>query len=119
MEAYRSELYTFTQRWQGKPSTPKTVHQVFEQDEEVGRRVTEVLQKRDQIPSNKTLRTGVFSQLLEECSKKPGGLHRYLHFVEKDHERYASEFQAFKEIMNNFDRDNSLLPRIPSDNMNQ
>lgn len=94
LEAYRSELYTFNLRWRREPSAPKTVRQVIKQDEEVWRRVTEVLQKRGQIPFNKTLRTGVFSQLFEEDSNKLGGLDRYLHLVEEDHERYASEFQA-------------------------
>ena len=71
------------------------------------------------MSSNKTLRKGVLSQLFEEYSNNPGGLDRYLHLVEKDYERYACEFQAFKEIMNTFDRDNGLLPRVPSNNVSQ
>ena len=71
------------------------------------------------MSSNKTLRKGVLSQLFEEYSNKPDGLDRYFHLVEKDHERYACEFQAFKEIMNTFDQDNGLLPQVPSDNVSQ
>ena len=119
VEAYKSALYTFNMRWKGEPSAPKKVRQVFKQDEEIRRRVTQVLQERGQMSSNKTLRKRVLSQLFEEYSNKPCGLDRYLHLVEMDHDRYACKFQAFKETMNTFDRDNGLLPRVPFNTVSQ
>lgn len=69
LESYRNRLRMFNERWNGEPSAPKTVLQLFKLDEDVGNRVTQKLQERGQVSSNKTLRNAVYSQMFEEDRK--------------------------------------------------
>lgn len=109
LETYRNGLQLFKERWVGEPPASRTIRQVFKQDEEVGNRVTAILQERGQVPTNKTLRVAVFAELFGEASIKLGGLDRFTHLVEKDQERYARELKEFKEKMLQFDRDTGLV----------
>lgn len=116
VESYRNRMQLFVERGRGEPSAPKTVRQIFKKDEDVGKEVTQLLLSRGQVPSDKTLRSKVYAQLFEDATNKPGGLDRFLHLVEKDHERYSRELKWFKEKRREFDRRNGLLPiDIPSD----
>lgn len=110
LESYKSNLRMFNERWSGEPSTPKTVRQIFKQHEDVGRTVTQILHERGKDTSNRSLRTPQYSKLFEEASNQPGGLDRYLHLVEKDHERYARDLKQFKDKMVKFDHDHGLTP---------
>lgn len=52
----------------------------------------------------------IVSRLFDEASNKPCGLDRFLHLVEKDHERHAKDYKNFEKKLRQFDENNDLLP---------
>lgn len=107
---YQNQLQTYIQRGTEEPSGVMTLRQAFKKDAEIANQATRILQERGESVSNKVLRSAVIAKLFAEASSKPGGLDRFLHAVERDHERYAEELKVFKETVKQFDREHGLLP---------
>lgn len=66
---------------------------------------------RENGPGPSALKTKLLAKLFDEAEKRPGGLDRFLHQVERDHERYSKEMKEFRRKLEEFDRDHGLLPR--------
>lgn len=49
------------------------------------------------VESDIKMKARIAFQLFDKAALKPGGLDRFMYFVEKDTERYAREHKLFKE----------------------
>ena len=94
MEKYQNDMRTFIERGKGEPDAPKTIRQVLKADEGVRSHVERLLEKSG--TRAKGAKTKLFNKLFEELENQPGGLDKFQHLLEKDHERYAVELRAFK-----------------------
>lgn len=111
LEGYRNEMRIYSERENGSPIAPRTVRQLYKQDQGV-------LEKVDAIMSNhsvseadaRRLRKRTITQLFEEAENSPGALDRFYVLAEMDHERYARDLTEFKRVQRQFDQERGLLP---------
>lgn len=108
LDKYKNSLQEYIQRYSNEPSAPMSVRQAFKKDPAVIEQVAQIM--RDQGPGPRDLKNKLINKLFNEAEKKPGGLDRFLHLVEKDLERFAKVTKEFENELQIFDRDHGLLP---------
>lgn len=97
-------------RWNRQSDPRRTIRQVLERDKGILRHATEILQS--QIPSRMAVPRNhiskVIAKLFDDAEKTAGGLDRFLHLVEKDHEKDSRELKEFKAKLQTFDEDHQI-----------
>lgn len=108
---YREDIRMHVERESGHPPAPKTLRQVFKEDDNI-------LAKADSILSHhsvsgqtaKALKAKTLAELFQEAENTPGGMDRFYPLVEKDQERYSKELKEFKKKQEDYDKDHGLFP---------
>lgn len=109
LETYKNDLQIYIERYRNEPSPPQTIRQVFKKDATVLQQVGQMV--GENAEGSRGAHTKLIGKLFDEAEKKPGGLDRFQHQVERDLERYAREMKEFKKGLRKFDEEHNLLPR--------
>ena len=112
---YREGLQLFKEREAGSPTPPKTIRQIFKEDEKIREKVDLIRSAQD--AAHRESKAVINSRLFNEADRTPGGLDRFLILVEADVERYGREMESFKRIQEAFDRRHNLIPNSSSMNL--
>lgn len=111
LERYRYDLSTYVQREKGRPKAPKTLRQIFREDEKVLEEVSRVLAGHNlHRQAEKSLRSQTLMRLFNDAEKTPGAFDRFQYLLEQDQERYFRELKDIKKKQEEFDKEHGLHP---------
>lgn len=111
VEQYRNDLSIYVHREKDRPKAPKTLRQIFREDEKVLEEVSRVLARHNlHGQAERSLRIQTLTGLFNDAEKTPGAFDRFQYLLEQDEERYSRELKEFKKKQDEFDKKHGLHP---------